>query len=98
MIVTKKNYFELKKKGFSILNFDKNIKSELLKNIKSKINKLFKNKYKKDINKINQIDDKKFIDKFGNVSQRFFDFRTSKKFNELLKYQFKKILNFSLIL
>ena len=95
MIVTKKNYFELKKKGFSILNFDKNIKSELLKNIKSKINKLFKNKYKKDINKINQIDDKKFIDKFGNVSQRFFDFRTSKKFNELLKYQFKKNLNLS---
>ena len=93
MIVTKKNYFELKKKGFSILNFDKNIKSELLKNIKSKINKLFKNKYKKDINKINQIDDKKFIDKFGNVSQRFFDFQTSKKFNELLKYQFKKNLN-----
>tara|TARA_X000000950_G_scaffold272691_1_gene355548 strand:+ start:2370 stop:3125 length:756 start_codon:yes stop_codon:yes gene_type:complete len=90
--ITKKNYFELKESGFSILNFDKSIKSELLKTINIKINKLFKNKYKKDINQINKINDKKFINKFGNVSQRFFDFKTSKRFNELLKYQFKKNL------
>ena len=93
MIITRKNYFELKKKGYSILDFDENIKSELLKTIKFKLNKIFKNKYKEDINKVNHISNKKFTDKFGNVSQRFFDFKTSKKFNELLKYQFKENLN-----
>ena len=93
MILTKKNYLELKKQGFSKVNFDKNIKSELFESIKLKVNKLIKNKYEKNLNNLNKMSDKNFVGKFGNVSQRFFDFKTSKKFNELLKDQFKKNLN-----
>jgi hypothetical protein len=89
LIITKKNYSELKKKGFSRIKLNQSISSELLESIKFKTSRLYKN----HINEINKISNKKFINSFGNVSQRFFDFKTAYKFNEILKFQFKNNLN-----
>jgi|TARA_B110000027_G_C16119295_1_gene301885 hypothetical protein len=93
LIIDKKNYFELKKKGFSAIKIDASLKRDILENIKLKIKKLLKNKFKNNLNKINNIEDKVFIRNFGNVSQRFFEFKLANKFNEILKSQFKDNLN-----
>ena len=93
MIINKQNYYELKKKGFSAIKINNSLKDEILKSIKLNVKKLLKNKLKNDLNRINTIEDKVFIKNFGNVSQRFFEFKLANKFNEILKSQFKKNLD-----
>jgi len=91
--IEKKNYSELPKKGYSVLNIDDKLRNILLKSIKKQINKVSKVKIKNNFNLINGFKDKDFKKYFGDVSQRFFETKISYKFNNLIKLQFTKNLN-----
>jgi hypothetical protein len=100
------NVSELEKKGFTILQVDKNVlnnlKKDILKSIKKKLNlplplqkKSLDNQYQQLSSKINNIDQKIFLKNFGDVSMRYCSFNTGKVINKWISGKLKKNFNFN---
>lgn len=100
------NINDLNEKGYTTIQFNKNIidslKKDILKNIKKKITgdsciqKISLNQqYKKLNNKINNLDQNKFLQSFGDVSLRYCSFGNGKAINKWIQQKLKTKINFN---